>query len=166
MLTKAFLLTWGVIGMLDYLTNPDKWRSNMFEHLKQYEVKEKTAEFTFHNIAGNPTFIVRPANSNNKAYLNSTLRGSRKSFRNIQSQGISSKLLEENREKDREEYPKSVIIGWKEVRDSKGNPVEFSKNNCQDYLNCLPDFLFDDLRNFCSNNENFIEEIPIEEIQE
>lgn len=135
----------------------------MFEHLKELEVKGKTAEFSLSMLRGCPKLIVRPATESNKPYFNEVLRRSVKTLRKAASGDISvsTETLEKNREDDRRLFPKYVIVDWKDIKDSQGKDVPFTQENCAEFLQALPDWIFDDIGIFCRKNSNFVDE-PVE----
>jgi hypothetical protein len=126
-----------------------------FSHLKVLEVKNKTAEYTIYQIAGEPVLIVKPATEANKGYFNSVLRRSRRNLHAVKAGSISQKMIKENRAEDRELYPKHIVNGWKTMKDSKGKDVPFSPEAAHDFLEALPDWLFDEIRAFCGASQNF-----------
>jgi len=140
-----------------------------FSHLEQLDVtKDRTAEFTLHSIEVNgvsPTIIVAPATEANKAYFNALLKRAGRSARQVAAGKINAGMIQENREEDRALYPAHIIQGWKDMLDADGSEVEFSRENCADFLNALPGWLFDDLRNFCGKPENFVSGPNVDVVQ-
>lgn len=130
-----------------------------FTHLKNYDVTtDNTAEYIFYSIDGEPKFIVSPATSANKRYYAKVAQKSTVMAKRLQgdSSGKSTvKAMDESRSLDRELFPSHIIKDWEGVVDSKGKPVDFSVKNCEAFLSCLPDYLFDELRNFANNPSNF-----------
>lgn len=135
----------------------------MFEHLKALEVKGKTASFPLSMLQGCPKLIVRPATESNKPYFNEVLRRSAKTLRKAANGDISvdTDTLDKNRQDDRRLFPKHVIVGWEGIKDSQGKEVPFSQENCVEFLQALPDWIFDDIGIFCRKNSNFVDE-PVE----
>ncbi len=137
-----------------------------FSHLKELEVTaEKTARYTLHQITVNgksPTLIVAPATEANKPYFNRLLKRAGKSARQVRAGAISANMLDENREEDKELYPKFVVKGWEDMIDAKGADTTFSVSICAEFLNALPAWLFDDCRNFCGNPANFTDIMDVE----
>ena len=64
----------------------------------------------------------------------------------------------ENRDEDRRLYPKHILRGWRGVVDSNGDVVEFNPERAAEFVEALPDWLFDELRAFCGDVQNFLEE--------
>lgn len=138
-----------------------------FSHLKGLDVStDKTAEFHLHQITVNgktPVLIVAPATEANKPYFNALLKRAGKSARQVRAGAISSGMIAENRDEDRDLYPKHVVKGWRDVIDGKtGEDVKFSAKECRAFLEALPDWLFDDCRNFCGNPANFTDVVDVE----
>ena len=131
----------------------------MFEHLKELEVKDKTAEFPLTALRGCPKLIVRPATESNPSYFNEVLRRYSKMIRKVSQKKeitVTTDDLARNRNEDRNLFPKYVITDWKDVVDSKGNNVPFSEENCREFLKALPDWIFDSIGIFCRDNSNFV----------
>ena len=137
-----------------------------FEHLKKLEVKAgETMPFTFYQIVGEPVLHLAPATEANKPYFNALLKRSRKNQRRLQSGSFTASVITENRDDDRELYPKFIVRGWENVVDSDNNPVTFSAEACSDFLSALPDWLFDEARQFAVDATNFVDvEVDVEEV--
>jgi len=122
---------------------------------------DKTEQFTFLDLEGLPTLEVRPATKHNLAYAAAAKKVTPQ-LKRIQRQGGSTAdakaiaLLADL-------FAQHVVVGWPTPPvDSNGKPVEFSKENCEGFLNAIPDYMFDDpsgqtnsLVRFCSNPLNF-----------
>lgn len=131
-----------------------------FSHLEKLDVAgEKTATYTLYQLAGEPTLLVSSATESNKPYFNALLRKSRRNVRAVQAKNINAGTISENRDEDRALYAEHIVKGWEGVKDSKNNTVEFNKENLKDFLEALPNWLFDEVRNFASRPENFIEDV-------
>ena len=139
-----------------------------FSHLDKLQVrKENTAEYEMFEIETAPNLIVR-CTSDNQEYQT----GIRAKRQEIQRQINKSKgkkrartragdrIFELLRGPDRETYPGTVVIGWTTNKDAEGNEVEYSDEACEDFLKALPDWLFDGLRVFCIDANNFMD-IPM-----
>lgn len=135
-----------------------------FSHLKKLDVKDRTAKYQIFQIEGEPTLIMKPATEANKPYFNSVLKKSRRKVKAVQAGALNSKMIQENRDEDRELFPKAVVIGWEGIVDNKGKEVPFTTEDCAQFLEALPDWIFDQVRNFAASSENFAYEvIDIEE---
>lgn len=131
-----------------------------FKYLKRLEVQDKTARFEIHNIPGEPVLIMKPATEANKPYFNAVLRKSRRNVRAMQSGALNAAMITENRTQDRELYSRFVIVGWENVVDADGELAEFTRDNCQGFIDALPDWLFDKIRNFAGDSANFTDDVP------
>jgi len=128
-----------------------------FAHLKKMEVKGgTTAEFNMHSLEGAPVLSVRPAMESNKPYFNASLKASRSNMRSIRNGNVTAGLLDETRETDRDLYGKFVVVGWENVQGGDGKNVNFNREIAADFLEALPNWLFDELREFCGTPSNFI----------
>lgn len=127
-----------------------------FSQIKKLDITaDKTAVFIFYNIVGEPELTVRPATEVNKQFFNALLRRARKNNKAVQAGAINAGMISANRDEDRDLYSQFVISGWKKVVDADDKEVEFTQQNCLDFLKALPDFEFDDLRQFASNPITF-----------
>jgi hypothetical protein len=137
-----------------------------FNYLKKFEIKDNVVDFPINDIQGEvvPVLIVKPATQSNKPYFNAILRKSKSKVGSIQSGNLNINMLDENRSEDKKLFPKHVITGWKNVTDSSGKAVLYTFENCNDFVNALPEWIFDKVRNFAATSENFVEEaINVEE---
>lgn len=62
----------------------------------------------------------------------------------------------ESRNDDREDYPGTVIRGWRGAFDDEGKETEFTVANCRDLLSFMTDEVFDPLRVFVNQLGNFL----------
>jgi hypothetical protein len=134
-----------------------------FSHLKQLDVKDKTTKYTIYQVHGEPSLILKPANEANKTYFNAILKRSRRNVKAIQAGHVNQVMISEAREKDRALFPRCVVVGWENVQDAEGQDVPFSREACADFLQALPDWLFDEIRNFAGNSANFAEDVQVDD---
>lgn len=129
-----------------------------FSHLSKLKVSaDKTVDYDLYQLEGEPVLQLLPATEANKPYFNALLRASRKNVRAVQSKKVNVHTIENNRNEDRQLYGKFIVKGWKGIVDSKGKEVEFSEENVLGFLAALPNEIFDDMRTFASETDNFIE---------
>ncbi len=137
-----------------------------FSHLKAFDVKQDaTVDYTIHAITVNgvsPTLMVSPATEANKPYFNALLKRAGKTARVARAGKVNLGMIEENRDEDRALYPLHIIKGWKDVLDSDGSEAKFTAEDAAKFLAAIPDWCFDDLRNFCGNPANFTETVDVE----
>lgn len=137
-----------------------------FSHVQQLEVtSERTVPFTLHQITINgktPVLHVAPATDANKPYFNALLKRASKVGRAVKAGKMTAAMLEENREEDRDLYPRHVIKGWDDVLEAGGEYVPFGTDACHDFIAALPNWVFDDVRNFCGEASNFVEVMDVQ----
>ena len=109
--------------------------------------------------------VVRPATEVNKEYFNKIMKRSHRHMKRIKRGGVDPKVIEDNRNSDRELYPLHVITGWENVRDEDGVLVPYSLEECQIFCSEeeMPAWLFDGIRDFASDLENFIDLMDVDE---
>ena len=76
----------------------------------------------------------------------------------IRNKRVDTNTVKENRDQDRELFAKYVIVGWSKVVDAKNEEVAFTQENAEAFLHALPDWIFDGVRNFAGDCENFIDD--------
>jgi len=137
---------------------------SQFDHLKKLSASaDKVTSYPLYQITDEPELMLVQANSSNKEYFNASLRKNSGSIRRLRGQNFSAGMIDETREVDRELFAKFIIKGWKGVKDSEGKDVVWSKEVCHEFLKALPNYIFDDVRNFASDEANFVDEIIDEE---
>jgi hypothetical protein len=133
-----------------------------FGHLAKLAVsRESMAWFTFRMIPGKPMFQVTCASESNHDFFDKVLRNYRtqaQTSRGVKTVGIDVEMLAQIRDQDRKLYPKHVIRGWQHVKDANGLEVPFSEEYVTEFVRQLPDWVFDELREFCTNEANFTAE--------
>lgn len=139
-----------------------------FGNLKQYEIDPtKSVKYSITDIemgGKTPYLMVKPATQTNKPYTKAQLKSSNQRIQRQAAKGISLEGLEANREDDKAHYPKFIITGWGNVFDDEGNDVPFTVENCAEFLEALPDWVFDGVRAFCSVPTNFADEADEEDV--
>lgn len=136
-----------------------------FSHLKKLDVvATSVAEYVFHQVTVNgktPVLVVAPATEANKPYFNALLKRSSKTARQVRSGNINTGLIEDNRDEDRDLYPKHIVKEWRDVVDAKGKDTKFSASDCADFLTALPNWVLDDFFAFCRDPANFAELLDV-----
>jgi len=130
--------------------------------------KKDTVEYHMTNVTLSnglsPIFLVSPATDANKPYISALLRQGAQTRRQTK---VTLKTVAQNRENDIELYANYVIKGWKNVVDENNVPVSYSPTECIDFINQLVEnnqsWVFDDLRVFCSDMTNFVQDINEED---
>jgi hypothetical protein len=128
-----------------------------FSHLEAMKVKSSaTAIYTFHEIEGEPSLLVKPAHEINQGYMNAVLKKGKKMLRSMKRGKLTTAVLKENREQDYQLFPRFIVEGWPTApKDMEGKEVPFTRENCELFLRAIPVEMFNDLRDFCGDIDNF-----------
>jgi hypothetical protein len=139
-----------------------------FSNLQKYEIAaDKAVKYDLVDIQMNgktPFVMVKPATEANKPFAKAQLARSNKRIKAASARGVSLETLEASRDDDRDLYPKHIITGWGNVFDNDGGEVAFSVENCKEFLDALPGWIFDALRVFCTTPSNFAGVVDGEEL--
>lgn len=142
----------------------------LFAHLERLKPDGRTAWYPLPLEGVDPKKPVelelRHAGSSNRDYTNALMKrnarmaGVRKSRRGK----IDATILDDSNEADRELFPETVIVGWRNVADDDHNEVPFSVEACREFVRRLPDWILQGLSVYASNAINFLaDEEPTEE---
>ena len=130
-----------------------------FEHLKKLQPSATdTIEYVFYDIDGEPTINVLPATEANKSYHNALLRKNAKNARRLRAGKLTPQMLSETRNDDRELYARYVAKSWTGILHSDGTEATFTAAECLAFFEALPNWVFDDLRMFCADPVNFLDD--------
>jgi hypothetical protein len=119
--------------------------------------KDRTVEYELYQLGDCVSLTLAPATEANKRFFNAMLRAGQKTFKKIRHGGVSSKTVSENRALAKKLFPEHVIKGWTGIVDTNCEPVAFTVQNCEDFLEQLPDWIFDEIKEFASDVANFVE---------
>jgi hypothetical protein len=138
-----------------------------FSHLTKLDVrKDMETRITLYQITGEPILILSPATEANKPYYNQVLKQQRNAATMIRIKGsITPEQVAKSRDEDKQLYPKHIVKGWENVLDDKGKKVSYSTEACEEFLEALPNYIFDEIRNHAQLPSNFFDEIDIEEAE-
>lgn len=143
-----------------------------FSHLQGLEVPEAEHEFELYEIESCPVLHVVCTVGNDdyenqiRAKRTEIERKHRKNLKKKGRRRAQTALLELMREPDRDAYPGTVVVGWKTNTDVNGDEVEYSDEDCHTFLHALPDWLFDRIRLYCMDPQNFINQPMTDEDEE
>lgn len=137
-----------------------------FDHLRKLDItNEATAEYALTRISVNgksPKLILAPATEANKRYHAAVLKRAPKAAKMMKDGAFNIDTLDEYRQEDRDLFAKHVIKGWIDMLSLEGNEINFSEAACQDFLKALPDWIFDDIREFAGNATNFSDVMDVD----
>jgi len=140
-----------------------------FEHLKKLHIDGKTtARFEISQLDTppgsknkHPVLIVRPATEENKEFWNQVVKRLAKNSKAYKGGRTPQDVLDDNFDEDLRLYPLFVIDGWEDVYEDGNKPAPFSSKAAAEYIQALPRWIFQQVRNFCADQENFIQpEMP------
>ena len=136
-----------------------------FSHLQQLNIStQSTVDFPMYQLAGEPVLKLLPASESNRDYFNALLRKTSAKGKRLQKKVFTAEMLKDAREEDRIMYAKHILKGWEGITDKEGNDVPFTEGEALGFLSSLPDWIFDEIRAFASDIQNFIENpIDVEE---
>lgn len=128
-----------------------------FGHLKELQVvPDAITKFPFPLIEGCPSLQVRHAGDSNSEFFNAVLKRNKHDERMlVEGETVDADHITRVRLADIELFIDMIVVGWGSVFDSKGKAVKFTKDNCRDFLTQLPVDMFNNLRAFCLNVNNF-----------
>ncbi len=130
-----------------------------FNNLKKLEIRNEAVDYPMYQIDEDVVLKLLPALEINKPYYNDLFRNSRGRVKAIQSSKLNVGMLKDNRNEDRVLYSKHVVKGWTGVVDDDGKEVPFTEKDALGFLTALPDYIFEDIRNFATEIQNYIEDI-------
>ena len=133
-----------------------------YTHLEKHKPKG-IARFEFWDLEGHdgktpPWVDVVLANSSNKPYFNAALKAQAKyrQQQRIAAGKMNANDVEINRNVDRALYPKYVVKDWGNILSDEKDSPKFSEAECRKWFKSLPDHIFDKLRDFAPQPENFV----------
>jgi hypothetical protein len=132
-----------------------------FSNLQGASIDAKSsAVYTFWQLDGEPWIKVHPGSDINKPYFAAVLSGQSKSRRKLLKGNVDMEMLNRNRKRDRQLYPKYIDAGeWGGWIDREtGEEVPYSPEGFAELMEQLPDHLFDELRAFVNDPAEFMEE--------
>ena len=126
---------------------------------------EKTAVYTWHDLPNQPKFDFKPAVEANKPYTAAALKMANiKARKSQRKKDITQKDISRSRKDNARLIIAHCLVGWKDMVDIKGNPVEYSKERAVEFFNSItnpnkvPPRIFQDLLDWIGDEANFREE--------
>ncbi len=112
-----------------------------------------------------PTLSISPATEVNKPYFNEQLRRVGKSAKQVRAGVINAEMLADGRDDDKELYPKYIIRGWVDMLDHEtGKDIKFTQEVCAEFIQAIPNHVFDYIRDFAANVSSFTGTIDVETV--
>lgn len=129
-----------------------------FSHLASWDIPNDAKPLVIDDIPGELiTLFLLPAAESNKPYWNETLRQIEKRVRKGKGKiQINAEKIARERAVDKTLLGRYCLVGWTGVKEADGTDVEWTKENGIDFLEKLPGWLFDRVKAFCTDPENFV----------
>lgn len=134
-----------------------------FSHVAKLKIDPAmTSPYTIEEIVGRPVLHLLHAGRSNHGYFNARLRSAKAAAKKTKGKGraaIEAAAEEEayGLERDREMFPKYVVTGWERVVDDDGADVPFSVESCAEFIEALPDDIFEGARLHAMATSNYRE---------
>lgn len=144
-----------------------------FSNLSKFNVTaemthaHKMEDITLRDAEGKehvPVLIGKPATEANKPYARLQLQKSNKRAKSMAARGATLETMDSSREDDRAMYPRMVLVGWEHVYGDDGQPVEFNVRHCTEFLEALPNYVFDAARQAFTTPQNFVQGVDADEL--
>lgn len=105
------------------------------------------------------TFFLRRAGGNNRAYRYA-LAAAAAQYRHILSESHTNPaaVFAANESVQQIAFSETVLVGWENMEDRNGQPLEFSKEAALDLITRCP-AVWDELKGFAIDDENFKPEV-------
>lgn len=136
-----------------------------FGHLAKYDPKGRTSTITLPIVAEladgtrpNAKLHVRHAGESNNAWRNAVNKHNAKTGLARRAAMRTDDTGEIARRRDLDLYPIHIVTGWDDVYDEDGAPVPFSQDACREFLDAIPNWIFDDIRMHCVQAINFLDD--------
>lgn len=128
---------------------------NMFKHLKALDVNDPVW-LSIPQVSPDAEIQVVFAGDSNTALANAVIKKAAVRPRSKSNTPRAAlEQLHQTRDEDRDLLARYVIKDWRGIQDEEGNEVEFSTEHALEFFEALPDWIFDRVRTFCRNPQNF-----------
>jgi len=134
-----------------------------FSNLDKLAVAEKTARYEVDRVEGvdpkKPVVIIgRPATQDNKPFFNAYMKEMGSRSRTMRKGRLTPELMSAQRRVLKRLFPKFVFVGWENMPDVAGSEVPFSVENGEQFCAKIPEYMFDDMRDFFESEDSFLDE--------
>lgn len=129
-----------------------------FAHLKKLDVSGKTAWMTLDDLEGSPRLCLKFAGQSNHGYYNAMLKRAGGRSRKFLTGKVDVQMILDNQDDDRDLFPAHIVTGWEGIVDEKGKKVKFSRSECKELLDQMPDWIFEKIVTFAKTPEQFLDD--------
>ncbi len=128
-----------------------------FSHLASLEIPNEAKPYSM-DIRGEDAILhLLPAAEANKPYWNAVLRYSDSKLKGGKKKtSIDAATLEKNRKIDKQLIANYCLVGWEGIKDTSGDDVPFTKENGLEFLMALPGRLFDPIKTWAADADNYL----------
>lgn len=132
----------------------------MFDHLQKLDPSGRTAWMDVPDISPEARLELRHAGETNRPYFNAMLKKAAARARQIGGRldRVNANMLAQNRQEDRDMFPRYILVSWEGIEDDQGNPVEFDAETAAEFCQKCPAWIFDKIRNWAAAPENFMDD--------
>lgn len=130
-----------------------------FTHLKKLDPADRTSWCELPEVAPNAAIELKYCGESNKGYTNAVLALGADRAIQIHRRGlkIAPEILAKNRMEDRELFPEHVAKNWRGIVDDSNRSVEFNEDNCAEFMQQIPDWIMDKIRNHAATPERVLD---------
>lgn len=137
-----------------------------FKQLAGLQVRpDVTRELPLTDLEGVPVLLVSPAAQENPAYYSAIVKRSRAIAKKTPNMSVEQ-VLAAGVESDKAIYPGTVIRGWRGFVDEEGQDIPFSIDSCRELLQILPAWVFNKVRAFVQNPQNFTDAAILSDVDD
>lgn len=128
-----------------------------FSYLASLEIPNEAKPYSM-DISGEDAILhLLPAAESNKPYWNAVLRYSNDKLRGGKKKVVvDAASVEKNRKIDKELLARHCLVGWAGIKDTDGKDVPFTKENGLEFLMALPGHMFDPIKAWAADKDNYI----------
>lgn len=126
-----------------------------FSNLKAYEPTDMVA-YRLTQLQGSCSLNLRPATEANPKYFAAFMKRNAQYAKSNRRVTVTQALINDTRDSDKDLFATHVIVGWSGITDINGETVPFTPQNVRQFLDAIPDWIFDDIRAFASDPSNFV----------
>lgn len=132
-----------------------------FSYLASLEIPNEAKPYSM-DIRGEDAILhLLPAAESNKPYWNAVLRYSNDKLKGGKKKtNVDAASVEKNRKIDKQLIARHCLVGWDGIKDTDNNDVPFTKENGLEFLMGLPGHMFDPIKAWAADKDNYIAAAP------
>ncbi len=128
-----------------------------FSYLASLEIPNEAKPYSM-DIQGEDAILhLLPAAESNKPYWNAVLRYNNDKLKGgKKSNKVDAASVAKNRKIDQQLIAGHCLVGWEGIKETNGTDVPFTKENGLEFLSSLPGHMFDPIKNWAADKENYL----------